>query len=193
MAGRRRRTDRPSDPWTVLGLERGATAAEITAARKELSRSAHPDAGGSVDEMQRLNAAAEAALADVDAAVPASTAQRSRRRERPRTPGGGVRHDHPSFTIEALPAEAFEGLLVAGAALGEVVDDDPPYLLEMQLDDPVVAWCRLELVPDAGAATVSITTARIPGHPTPDVLEVRDRWIDALNRLDWAGMEQPPC
>ncbi len=70
----------------------------------------------------------------------------------------------------------------------EVVDDDPPYLLEMQLDDPVVAWCRLELVPDAGAATVSITTARIPGHPTPDVLEVRDGWIDALNRLDWAGI-----
>ncbi len=161
-----------------------------------LARAAHPDTGGSVEAMQRLNAAADAALAEIGAAPPPPpvTSRSRRRRNRPTTPGGGVRHDHPSFTIEALPAEAFEGLLVAAATIGEVVDDDPPYLLEVIMADPVAAWCRLELVPDAGAATVSITTARVPGHPTPDVLEVRDGWIDALNRLNWTEMSdrQPP-
>jgi hypothetical protein len=189
----------------VLGLERGATEAQIAAARKALARSAHPDAGGSVEEMQHVNAAAEAALTEIRATTTTNTTTtttrtaasppaggRSPRRPRQQAPRGGVRHDHPSFTIEALPAEAFEGLLVAAADLGEVVDDDPPYLLEMHMADPIVGWCRLEVVPDAGAATVSITTARLPGHRTPDVLEVRDCWIDALNQLDWAGLEQPP-
>lgn len=177
----------------VLGLSPGATAADIATARKALARSAHPDTGGSVDAMQRLNAAAETALAELDRAEGRPTpAVRQQRRERPPTPRGGVRHDHPSFTIEVLPAEAFEGLLVVASTLGEVIDDDPPYLLEVSMLDPVPAWCRLELVPDAGATTVSITTARIPGGPTPDLLDVRDAWIDALNQLDWEDPGQPP-
>jgi hypothetical protein len=103
-----------------------------------------------------------------------------------------VRLDHPSFTIEALPAEAFEGLLIAGATLGELIDDEPPYLLEVLMHDPTPAWCRLELVPDAGAATVSLAIAGLPGRSTPDVLEVRDAWIDALNRLDWSNLGSRP-
>ena len=79
---------------------------------------------------------------------------------------------------------------MAAAELGELVDDDPPYVLEVSMDTPP-AWCRLELVPDAGATTVSITTARTPGHPTPDVYDVRDVWIDALNRLDWRDPGAP--
>ncbi len=146
--------------------------------------------------MQRLNAAADAALAEIGAGSPSPPVRsRDRRRSDQRgTARRGVRHDHPSFTIEALPAEAFEGLLLAAGVLGEVVDDDPPYLIEVVMADPVAAWCRLELVPDAGAATVSITTARVPGHPTPDVVDVRDGWIEALNQLDWAEMneQQPP-
>ena len=177
----------------MLGLDPGSDADRIAAARKSLARSAHPDAGGSVEAMQRLNRAADAALAEIGAVAPSPVRSSGRRRPERVPSRGGVRHDHPSFTIEALPAEAFEGLLIAAATLGEVIDDDPPYLLEAVLSDPVAAWCRLELVPDAGAATVSITTARLPGHPTPDVFDVRDGWIDALNRLDWAELSgQPP-
>lgn len=101
---------------------------------------------------------------------------------------GPARSDHPSFTIEALPAEAFEGLLVVAAEIGDVIDDDPPYRLEVALIDPIRGWCRIELTPDAGACTVSLSVASEPGGAPPDVDAVRDVWIEALNRLDWADL-----
>jgi hypothetical protein len=188
------RRDRSDDPFAVLGLPADADADAILAARRARAKTAHPDAGGSIEAMQRLNAAVEAALAAAGGASPPTRTSGSTagRRRRPSPNGGGVRQDHPSFTIEALPVEAFEGLVVAAATLGDVADDDPPYLLEVLMSDPVPAWCRLELVPDAGATTVSITTARLPGHPTPDILTVRDGWIDALNVLDWEHLGPPP-
>ena len=48
----------------------------------------------------------------------ASTARRSRRLR-------GVQHDAPSFTIDCLPVEAFEALLVVTSWMGEVLVDDP--------------------------------------------------------------------
>jgi len=95
----------------------------------------------------------------------------------------GVRVDHPSFVIEALPAEAFEWLLVASAELGDVIDDDPPYRLEVALRGDVRGWCELSLVPDAGASTVSVAVAGEPGYPAPDVELVRDLFITAVNSL----------
>lgn len=177
----------------MLGIGPNADAATIHEARRTLAKQRHPDAGGSVAAMQELNAAVDAALAAVGSSSDASeTPVGSRRRPQPApAPRSGVRQDHPSFTIEALPVDAFEGLLLAASELGELADDDPPYLLEVLMTSPP-AWCRLELVPDAGAATVSITTARLPGHPTPDVYDVRDIWIDALNRLDWRDAPPTP-
>ncbi len=190
-----RRGDTTGDPFGILGLEPGAGVDAIMAARRSLAKHAHPDAGGSLDAMQRLNTAVEAAIAIASAARSSASAGSSRapgrRRGHTPTERSGVRRDHPSFTIEALPAEAFEGLLIAAATIGDLAHDDPPYLLEAVLDEPVPAWCRLEVVPDAGASTISITTTRIPGHPTPDVLDVRDIWIDALNQLDWADLGSP--
>ena len=60
----------------------------------------------------------------------------------------------------------------------------PPYVLETFLRDPAPCWCRLDLVPDAGATTVSLTVAGIDGDATPDPEAVRDEWIANLNRLD---------
>jgi hypothetical protein len=109
------------------------------------------------------------------------------------------RFDHPSFTIEALPAEAFEALLVASTWLGELIDDDPPYRLDVEMAEPLRSWCRLELVPDAGATTVSLSVGTERMDPTgdagdpPDLDTIRDAWIDALNSLDWADLgESPP-
>ncbi len=178
----------------MLGISADADVETILEARRTLAKRRHPDAGGSVESMQELNAAVDAAIRAVQGSTtsPTSSASHQPHRRRPTAPPrSGVRQDHPSFTIEALPAEAFEGLLVVAAELGELADDDPPYLLEVMMSEPTPAWCRLELVPDAGAATVSITTARLPGHPTPDVYDVRDVWIDALNRLDWSGPGTP--
>lgn len=179
------------DPFAVLGLPATADEAAIAAARRRLAKQAHPDAGGSVDAMQRINDAAARALAATnrvpEAAQPPASSRR--RRPTPRYRGGAVRHDHPSFTIEALPVEAFEGLLIAAEWLGRVADDDPPYLLEVVLDEPLPCWCRLQLVPDAGASTVSLTIARVPGHVAPDIDDVRDRWLRALNRVDWSTLD----
>ena len=94
-----------------------------------------------------------------------------------------VDHDVASFVIEALPVVAFEALLVVTSWIGEVVVDEPPYQLDVLVLDPLRCWCRLDLVPDAGASTVSLTIAALPDEPLPDIDDVRDLWVAALNHL----------
>lgn len=171
-----------SDPFTTLGLAPSASAAEVREARRELARSFHPDAGGDVAAMQAVNSAAAEALRIIGS--PPSPAQSTP----PQAEWVGTTRDVPSFTIEALPAEAFEALLVAAAELGEVEDDDPPYELRTLLAAPLTCWCQLDVVPDAGASTVSISIAPIEHHPTPSLIDVRNAWIVALNSLDWSTL-----
>ncbi len=184
------------DPLAVLGLGEGASAADVRAARKELAKRHHPDRGGDAATMRRLNEAADAALARLAASSPTPAADAS-------TPDGSGRdatvanrtgerigdriaRDMPSFTVEALPVETYEGLLVVASWIGEVLDDDPPYRLEVHLHEPVECWCQLDVVPDAGASTVSLTVAGLDGTPAPDVVVVRDIWVELLNRVDWS-------
>lgn len=194
------------DPFGVLGLTRSATLDDVRAARRRLAFEVHPDRGGDEVSMQRVNAAFEAAvahltgrrpLADPGAAAPApappaSTSQRRARREPPPVRWGRQRHrveqDAPSFTVDALPAETFEALLVVASWIGEVLDDDPPYVLECHLTEPAPCWCRLDLVPDAGGSTVSITVATPAGTDLSAtdlsfVERVRDVWVEQLNQL----------
>jgi hypothetical protein len=185
-----------ADPFQVLGLSEEASADEIRAARRALAKQHHPDRGGEAGRMRDVNAAAAAALRRVaDRGVPASPpagpagggagARPEGAAREPRW--SGSRSDLPSFTVEALPAETFEALLVVASWLGEVLDDDPPYRLDAVLAEPTSCWCRLELLPDAGASTVGLTVAPLaPTRAAPPVEVVRDRWIDGLNRLDWA-------
>ena len=51
------------------------------------------------------------------------------------------------------------------------------------LGEPFDCWCRLDLVPDAGASTVGLTLASIDGRPVPDLDAVRDAWVAELNQL----------
>ena len=193
-----RRSD--PDPLTVLGLPPSATAEDVDAARRALAKRAHPDIGGSVAAMQRINAAADEALrrltagSSVHATRPAPHPPPPQRRAPAPQPAADTRprfgrRDHPSFTIEALPAEAFEALLVVAGWLGDLIDDDPPYALEVAMTEPHQGWCRLDLVPDAGASTVSLVVAGEPGMPPPDLDEVRDAWIAGLNQLDWSDLD----
>lgn len=178
------------DPFALLGVAPSATLAELSAARRRLAQQLHPDHGGDAAAMQELNAAYEEAVRRMAAPVaspsvdepppseaPAGSARRGRRTIR------GVQHDAPSFTIDVLPAEAYEALLVVTSWMGEVLVDDPPYLLEVFLHDPSPCWCRLDLVPDAGATTVSLMVAALEGDPAPDIDDVRDVWVANLNRL----------
>ncbi len=108
-------------------------------------------------------------------------------------PSGRLTADHPSFTIEALP-------VVAHAALGEVLDgiatvvaDDPPYLIEVEWLETLVSadappspigWSRLELFPDAGSTSVSLTL----GSSILQIESVRNLLIARLNALDWSQL-----
>ena len=194
-----------SDPFAVLGLPFGAPVSDIRLARRRLARDMHPDSGGSEEAMKALNAAFEAAVAHatgrrvIPTARPTSTRTSasggswSHGGQRPTTAPAGRRtraaHDHPSFTIDALPVEAYEALLIVASWIGKVLVDEPPYLLDVHLYEPAECWCRLELVPDAGSSTVSVTVAAVESGPFPDVDEVRDVWIAHLNQLGrWDGV-----
>jgi hypothetical protein len=193
-----RRTRQRADPFQVLGLGPDASAADVRQARTRLAKHHHPDVGGSAADMQRVNEAADLALRLLGATVTTPTIESERSpspHQRP-APGGRVGRDHPSFTIEALPAEAFEALLIVANVLGDVIDDDPPYRLEVHLNDPTSAWCRIELLPEGGGSIVGLTVATTStGTSTGSVTvnDVRDRFVVELNRLDWgADGPRPP-
>jgi len=186
-----------NDPFATLGLGLDATVDDVSAARRRLAMTHHPDQGGDPARMQTINEAADVALlsieareATVDDGAGASVGDpvRGDPDRRPSDAGGQpsrVARDVPSFTVEALPVEAFEAMLVVASWLGEVLDDDPPYRLDTYLYEPLDCWCRLDVVPDAGASTVSLSVAGIDGAPTPDVIAVRDAWVTNLNAVDW--------
>lgn len=179
-----------ADPFAVLGVPWTATLAEVREARRNLAFRLHPDHGGNVADMQRLNAAFDACVGHVThrrrltvppaPATPSAAPHRWSREPAPRR--RHVEQDAPSFTIDALPVEAFEALLIVASWIGEVLDDDPPYVLECHVHEPVMCWCRLELVPDAGGSTVSLTVQVLDDERTSAEL-VRDVWVDHLNRL----------
>jgi hypothetical protein len=199
---------RSDDPFAALGLDRTATLDQVRAARRRLAFDLHPDRGGELEGMQRLNAAFERCVAHLTGRRPLGSTPDGA----PAGSGGGggaaaeqrtnsakgrtvrmadgwrrvprsVDHDSPSFTVDALPAETFEALLVVLSWIGELLDDDPPYLLECHLFEPAPCWCRLEVVPDAGGSTVSLTVVS-PSDARPVSVEVvRDIWVERLNEL----------
>ena len=190
-----------ADPFGVLGLPATAGPDDLRLARRRLALAEHPDRGGSADRMQAINVAYEEAMelvvarelrgpiadGQAPAATPPSPAPSEPPAEAPAPgprPGGRprVERDDPSFVIEALPAEAFEALLVVASWIGEVLVDEPPYLLEVHLYEPGECWCRLELLPEAGASTVMLTVAGLEGV-APPVEDVRDLWVANLNAL----------
>jgi hypothetical protein len=176
------------DPFAVLGLPPTAGLAEVRAARRRLAKDLHPDRGGDSERMQEVNEAFDRAvrtlLGRTDRPVRApGPPPPPPPPPAPRRTATGVQHDDPSFTIAALPAEAFEALALAGREIGTVLVDDPPYLLEVVLTEPAPCWCRIELLPEAGATTVMLTVASLAGRPAPAVEDVRDVWVTMLNQL----------
>lgn len=176
-----------ADARRLLGIDNDADADAVRAARRRLAKAIHPDLpGGCAEAMRQLNEAADTVLDQIASGVPPGQTEPPpappRRRRQPSS-GTRVDHDVASFVIEALPVDAFEALLVVTTWIGEVVVDEPPYQLDVLLLDPLRCWCRLDLVPDAGASTVSITIAGLPDEPLPDIDDVRDLWVASLNHL----------
>jgi DnaJ domain len=176
------------DPYEILGVEPGVSEEELRTVRRRLAKELHPDhAGGTTDAMRRLNLAFDAVLADLTRLGHENGGTGNRSGDQsaapvPR-PGGRVAHDVASFTIEALPVEAFDALLIVATWLGDVLVDEPPYQLDVALGEPFGCWCRLDVVPDAGSSTVALTLASLDGRPVPDLDVVRDAWVANLNTL----------
>jgi len=170
-----------ADPFLLLSVDRTATPQEIRRAWREKARTVHPDAGGSVSGMQELNQALRQALEL--AGVPKVVKTVSPvlvRRER----------DVSSFTVDALPAECFDALLVVAGICGAISHDEPPYQLEFSLHDAEVdgflhGWCRCDLVPEAGATTVSLLVGTAESSEGISVEEVRDYLVANLNAIEW--------
>jgi hypothetical protein len=174
------------DPFEVLGVSRSASVEEVRAARRLLARAAHPDHGGTAQRMTEINVAFDAVIGHLTRRRPIE-GEAAPERYQSAAPGRpatrGLQRDEPSFTMDALPAEAFEALLMAAAILGDVLVDDPPYLLEALVREPAPCWCRLTLVPDAGGSTVTLVVAAYEDATAPDVEDVRDVWVTTLNGL----------
>lgn len=178
----------------ILGVTHHATQDDIIAARRRLARVAHPDSGGDHLQMVTINEACRILLAaaaghngsrETTQAEEKHRTESRRQRDDGRLEGAESRRhgfrDVPSFVINALPVEAFETLVVSAANLGEVVDEDPPYLLEVLVREPGPLWCRFELFPDAGSTTVMLSCDVEAGYRVYSVEEIRDLWISTIN------------
>jgi hypothetical protein len=166
--------------YKLFGLTQTASIDEIIQARRFLALEFHPDRGGSDEYMALVNLAFDEIM----------NWQRQQQPEplqisMPKVPSA-FDVDRPSFVINALPVVAFELLLLAGRIIGDVALDDPPYLLEVQIEDPVLTWCRLEVLPEAGSSSVSLI---VDGQT--NAVSVRDLWIRTINEIGFAHHERP--
>lgn len=162
----------------VLGLVGPYDDKKLRDHWRRAAREHHPDRGGSNDLMARINDA-YSVLTTIDETVFSPVPSEPNRRSSPKEDVVVRSVDRPAFVIDALPVVAFETLLLAARVLGDVIDDDPPYVLETLIEHSgTTTWCRLDLVPDAGSSTVSITT---DGRVSAD--QLCHLWVTTVNEL----------
>lgn len=153
----------------LLGLDETYSENDLKRARRQALVSRHPDHGGSLEALDAVESAVRAlSQFGLDRTRTSTESWVQRRSEK------------PSFVIDVLPVEAFEVLLLAAAELADVVDDDPPYRLEVRMHEPRDTWVIFEVLPEAGGSTVFLTVESPNGINLDDV---RDAWIDAINML----------
>lgn len=174
--------------YQLLGVTRSSTVSEIVAARRVLAREFHPDRGGDPQHMALINLAFDAIIAshgkEASQQITVTSANVSPADALAPETTSGFSVDHPSFTINALPAVAYEVLILAARVLGDISSDEPPYLLEVQLEDPPMTWCRLEIVPDAGSSTISFVIDK-----EIDSQLIRDLWVTTINEIGFSNRE----
>ncbi len=190
------------DPWEVLGLDPArATVEAVRNAKRRLAKLHHPDvvAGGgggtgAVAEasarLAQVNHAVELALADLSTRCPPGSAPRYVPMPAPSAAdaavwAAGEDEADATFTIRALPVDAFELVLLAFSAIGDPKVVDEPYLLEGQVDDPFLGVARVELAPEAGGSIVTVTTWPNPRStaPAPTAAQVAGRLLWEVRNL----------
>ena len=125
-----------TDPFATLGLGPDATSEEIRTARRRLAKVNHPTRAVTRSSCSASTKQLTLRCSPSTWKSPWSATLGSCR-GRPVSSSGcpdagvsghlsGMARDMPSFTVEALPVETFEAMLVVASWLGEVLDDDPP-------------------------------------------------------------------
>src|SRR4051794_6295338 len=170
--------DQLADAYRALGLEPGAPWEHVRAAHRRLAKELHPDvAGGDARSMATVNIAFAAIVA-------ARQPEREQEPDPVVTGGGGSDDDPVTFSVNVLPVEAFEAVLIATSFLGDPWVIDEPYELSALLDPPVACRCHLWLVPEAGGTIVTVRVApRGRGWETPTANDVADAIIAELMTL----------
>ena len=134
-----------ADPYAVLGLSPGATLDEVRSARRRLAAQFHPDHGGDAAKMGEINVAFDAVVSQLLHRTTGATPSHRwiSLRHRADTQSSKTPRRSPS-TISRRGSRRCWSSRVDG----EVLVDDPPYVLEAHLTEP----------PHAGAGWTSCPT-----------------------------------
>ena len=167
------------DPWTVLGLAPGSSWDDVRAAYRRLAKALHPDVGsggGDAIRMAEVNRAFQLLSA-------AQTAPATEPEPEPQPSPVATAVDELSFSIEQLPVDAFQSVLIVASFLGDPWVIDEPYELMARLDPPLSCRCYIHLVPEAGGSLVTLTIHPLNRFPEPNPLAIRDAFIAELEEL----------
>jgi hypothetical protein len=166
------------DPFARLGVAPGASVAELRAARRRLAKELHPDLGdGRTHEaMAEVNAAFEDAITAAVVEEPVTGARE------PAGPGDQA-EDEATFSVDVLPVEACEILIVVCRILGEVLAVEEPYAIEAYLEVPEPCFCALTLAPEAGGTQITVEAEPADHNHWRGPAAVRDAVVDELVAL----------
>jgi hypothetical protein len=163
------------DPFARLGVERGASVGDLRQARRRLAKQLHPDLGDgrSGEAMAEVNRAFDLAVAEPPRPEPGKGSP----------PPETETATATTFSVDVLPVDACEILIVVCRILGEVLAVDEPYRIEAYLDAPQPCFCSLDLVPEAGGTIVSVDVEAADSTGCPDPEQVRDVLVDEIIEL----------
>ena len=158
----------------LLQLRQPYARRDIEASQRALMKTSHPDVGGSHSAFLEVTRAAQILYEGKATQKQISDASYD-----------VSKSDHPSFTIDVLPVEAYEYIYVAANVLGQLAEEDPPYSLQVLLNEPQHCWCSISIVPEAGGSIVSIAV-----HNADDSQQrafnleaIRDAWVNTINEV----------
>ncbi len=129
--------------------------------------------------MAEVNAAFEAVAAEaVDGPAPAPPAPTPPAPTPPATTNADA-----IFSVNVLPVEACEMLIVVCRILGEVLAVEEPYAIEAFLEVPEPCFASLSLMPEAGGTQVTVEAEPADPFDWRGVVSVRDAIADELVAL----------
>ena len=157
-----------------MGVAPDASWDDIRSAYRRLAKTFHPDTGGDPRRMAEVNRAFQLLSAAHSEPDPVPE---------PEPSPVAIAVDELSFSIEQLPVDAFQSVLIVASFLGDPWVIDEPYQLVARLDPPLSCRCLIDIAPEAGGSLVTLTLTPLQRFPFPDPREVRDAFIAEVEAL----------